>query len=100
MYVDDIIIYCIGKSFDEVCFKLNKVLDELRFWSFRFKLSIYFIKIEVMIFIKQGFIGFVFLILFGDKYVNVVDYIICLGLIIDNCLFWLKYICYIKKFFL
>lgn len=52
MYVDDIIIYCIGKSFDEVCFKLNKVLDELRFWSFRFKLSIYFIKIEVMIFIK------------------------------------------------
>ena len=28
MYADDATIYCIGKSFDEVCLKLSKVFDE------------------------------------------------------------------------
>ena len=57
MYADDTTIYCIGKSFDEVCLKLNKVFDELRLWSLRSKLSIHPIKTEAMILTKQGFIG-------------------------------------------
>ena len=57
MYADDTTIYCIGKSFDEVCLKLNKVFDELRVWSLRSKLSIHPIKTEAMILTKQGFIG-------------------------------------------
>ena len=57
MYADDTTIYCIGKGFDEVCLKLNKVFDELRLWSLRSKLSIHPIKTEAMILTKQGFIG-------------------------------------------
>ena len=57
MYADDTTIYCIGKSFDEVCLKLNKVFDELRLWSLKSKLSIHPIKTEAMILTKQGFIG-------------------------------------------
>ena len=54
MYADDTTIYCIGKCFDEVCLKLNKILDELRLWSLRSKLSIHPIKTEAMILTKQG----------------------------------------------
>ena len=53
MYADDATIYCIGKRFDEVCFNLNKVFDELRLWSLRSKLSIHPIKTEAMILTKQ-----------------------------------------------
>lgn len=52
-----------------------------------------------MILTKQGFIGPAPPILFGDKYVNVVDHTTCLGLTIDNCLSWSKHICHIKKLF-
>ena len=48
MYADDTTIYCIGKSFDEICLKLNKVFDELRLWSLGSKLSIHPIKTEAM----------------------------------------------------
>ena len=99
MYADDTAIYCIGKCFDEVCLKLNKVLDELRLWSLRSKLSIHSIKTEAMILTKQGFIGSAPPILFGDMYVNVVDHTTCLSLTIDNCLSWSKHICHIKKLF-
>ena len=101
MYADDTSIYCIGKCFDEVCLKLNKVLDELRLWSLRSKLSIHPIKTEAMILTKQGFIGPAPPppILFGEKYVNVVDRTTCLGLTIDNCLAWSKHISHIKKLF-
>ena len=99
MYADDTTIYCIGKSFDEVCLKLNKVFDELRLWSLRFKLSIHPIKTEAMILTERGFIGPAPPILFGDKYVNVVDHTTCLGLTIDNCLSWSQHICHIKKHF-
>ena len=44
-----------------------------------------------MIITKQGFIGPAPPILFGDKYVNVVDHTTCLGLTIDNCLSWSKH---------
>lgn len=81
MYADNTTIYCIGKSFDEVCLKLNKVFDELRLWSLRSKLSIHPIKTEAMILLtKQCFIGPATPVLFGDKYVNVVDHTTCLGL--------------------
>ena len=105
MYADDTTIHCIGKSFDEVCLKLNKVFDELRLWSLMSKLIIHPIKTEAMILTKQGFIGpappppHPAPILFGDKYVNVVDHTTCLGLTIDNCLSWSKHICHIKKRF-
>ena len=99
MYADDTTLYCIGKSFDEVCLKLNKVFDELRLWSLRPKLSIHPIKTEAMILTKQGFIGPALPIVFGDKYVNVVDHTTCLGLTIDNCLSWSKHVCHIKKHF-
>ena len=52
MYADDTTIYCIGKSFDEVCLKLNKVF-ELRLWSLRSKLKIHPIKSEAMIIAKN-----------------------------------------------
>ena len=52
-----------------------------------------------MILTKQAFIGPAPPILFGDKYVNVVDHTTCLGLTIDNCLSWSKHICHIKKHF-
>ena len=99
MYADDTTIYCIGKSFDEVCLKLNKVLDELRLWSLRSKLNIHPIKTEAMILTKQGYIGPASPppspILFVDKYVNVVEHTTCLGLTIDNCLSLSKHICHI-----
>ena len=72
-----------------------EVFDELRLWSLRSKLSIHPIKTEAMIVTKQGFIGPAPPpppILFGDKYVNVVDHTTCLGLTIDNCLSWSKHI--------
>ena len=79
------------------------VFVELRLWSLtcRSKLSIHPIKTEAMILTKQGFIGPAPPppILFGDKYVNVVDHTTCLGLTIDNCLSWSKHICHIKKHF-
>ena len=62
-------------------------------------LSIHPIKTEAMFLTKQGFIGPAPPILFGDKYVNVVDHTTCLGLTIDNCLSWSKHICHIKKLF-
>lgn len=99
MYADDTTIYCIGKSFDEVCLDLNKVLDKLRIWSLRSKLSIHPIKTEALILTKQGFIGPAASILFGDKYVNVGDHTTCFGLTIDSCLSWSKHICHIKKHF-
>ncbi|PFX26789.1 RNA-directed DNA polymerase from mobile element jockey [Stylophora pistillata] len=99
MYTDDTTIYCTGKSFDELCLDLNKVLDELRLWSLKSKLSIHSIKTTAMIFTKQNFIGPAAPILFGDKYVNVVDHATRLGLTIDSCLSWSKHICYIKKHF-
>ena len=100
MYADDTTIYCIGKSFDEVCLKLNKVLDELRLWSLRSKLNIHPIKTEAMILTKKGFFGPApppppSPILFVDKYVNVVEHTTCLGLTIDNCLSLSKHICHI-----
>ena len=52
-----------------------------------------------MIIAKQGFIGPAPPIMFGDKYVNVVDHTTCLGLTIDNRLSWSKHICHIKKHF-
>ena len=99
MYADDTTIYCTGKSFDEVCLKLNKVFDELRLWSLRSKLSIHPIKSEAMIITKQGFIGPAPPILFGDKYANVGDHTTCLGLTIDNCSSWSKHIYHVKKHF-
>jgi len=47
------------------------------------KLSIHPIKTEAMIITKQGFIGSAPPILFGDKYVNVVDHTTSLGLTIN-----------------
>lgn len=99
MYADVTTIYCLGKSFDEVCLKLNTVIDQLRLWSLRSKLSIHPIKSEAMIITKQGFIGPAPPILFGDKYVNVVDHTTGLGQTIENCLSWSKHICHIKKHF-
>lgn len=63
------------------------------------KFCIYFVKFEVMIFSKMSFIGFVFFIYFGNNFINVVNYIICLGLIIDNRFIWVMYVDYVKKFF-
>lgn len=51
-----------------------------------------------MVFSRINFIGFILSIYFGSNFVNVVNYIICLGLVIDNRLIWIMYINYIRKF--
>lgn len=48
MYVDDMIIYCIGELVDFVINMFNNVLKELEDWSLKNNLVFYFKKCEVM----------------------------------------------------
>lgn len=58
MYVDDIILYCIGDFIDVVIFEFNKVLEEFLYWC-KINLFVFYLKkCEVMIFYCGRFIGF------------------------------------------
>lgn len=58
MFVDDIIVFCIGNIFDEVLFKIQKVIVDLNKWVKDNFMIIYFVKIELMLLFKLKFIGF------------------------------------------
>lgn len=57
MYVDDMIIYCIGELVDFVINMFNNVLKELEDWSLKNNLVFYFKKCEVMMLKRGSFIG-------------------------------------------
>lgn len=58
MFVDDIIVFCIGNIVDEVLFKIQKVIVDLNKWVKDNFMIIYFVKSELMLLLKLRFIGF------------------------------------------
>lgn len=53
-----------------------------------------------MILSKIFFVGFIFFFYFNIGYIDLVNYIICFGVKIDNKLIWFVYIDLVKKFFM
>ena len=85
MYADDTTL---GSSMDQVISSLNVIMSQISKWSSLNKLAIHPSKTEAMVLAKQQFIGPLQPLHFGLGFVKLFNSTSCLGVTIDNKLFW------------
>lgn len=88
MYIDNIMIYCIGEIVDVVVIYLNKVLNEVYKWCLNSCLFCYLRKSEVMLICKRIVYGFLVFVCFGDLIFKWVIIIRLFGMIVDDRFIW------------
>lgn len=92
MFVDDIIIYYIGKEVEEIIDVLNYILNDFRVWCCNNYLIVYIGKIVVMLIFNYFFVGLLRFVMFGNFYIYFIIKFICLGVEIDYKLNWKFYV--------
>ena len=88
MFADDMNVYCIGTSVQEVVDKLNIIMEHIHTWCTKNKLIVHLGKCEAMLLMKTPFIGPLQPLYYGSEYIKFVATSTCLGVVIDQKLSW------------
>jgi len=88
MFADDMTLYCIGDSIDDVCSKIQTSIIEIAKWCNRNVVTIHLDKTEIMLLTRKDFIGPLRPVKLGDHVISFVNKSHCLGFTIDNKLSW------------
>ena len=88
MFADDMNVYCIGTSVEEVVDKLNIIMEQVHTWCTENKLTVHPGKCEAMLLMKTPFIGPLQPLYYGSEYIKFVATSTCLGVVIDQKLSW------------
>ena len=92
MFADDSTAYFIGNSIDSIHVQIQKLLDNVHYWSKSNSMFIHPTKTEAMFLSKTPFIGPLRPITYESKLINYVSRSSCLGVTLDNKLSWSPHI--------
>ena len=99
MFADDTTAFCIGNTFDEVSFKIQKAIADLNKWAKDNFMTIHPAKTELMLLSKSEFIGSLQNICLGPNELSFVSKATFLGIHIDNKLSWSPHVKSLSKRF-
>ena len=88
MFSDDMNVYCIGTSVEEVVDKLSTIMEQVHTWCTKNKLTVHPGKCEAMLLMKTPFIGLLQQLYYGSEYIKFIATSTCLGVVIDQKLSW------------
>jgi len=99
MFADDTTALCIGNTVDEVLINIHKSIADLNNWAKNNFMTIHSAKTDLMLLSKKTFIGPLPNICLGPNELSFVSKTTCLGVQLDNKLFWSPHVKSLSKRF-